>query len=490
MKRVLIVEDDKFFRFAMKKTIRWAENGLELAGEAVHGGAALEFLEHEQVNIVLTDMNMPIMNGVRLTAQIKELYPQIMVIALSAYDDFELVKEAMKLGAADYLLKQDMEEQDIGKKIAESWKRHIRELSEKIYVHKAIENLLRGELTAKDAWIKEYLKDCLEPEKGVYLCLIRNLREKWQEGKLAAAQWIENSLMELDEGQERILFMREPEAVSQRKKMEERAVLLAELKEILSQEEYLGVVSRTFREIAGTEAAWQEVQERLQRAAMTKGHGILTPEDENGTGDSGWKYHPGERKKGMTLELAVEELHELTDTMRKVVPDVETVRQAFLVFLESVAGDGNLNPGVLDYTEFSEGIAGAVTLDEKENLTEAYLHRLYEQRRKERYSSAVQQGIRFIEEHYGDSVALRDIADSAAMNESYFSNLFKREVGMGVVDYLNKTRIENAKRLLEQSSLKNYEIGERVGISNASYFSTLFRKETGMTIQEYRKQFK
>ena len=80
MKRVLIVEDDKFFRFAMKKTIHWTENGLELAGEAVHGGSALEFLEKEQVNIVLTDMNMPIMNGVELTGEIKKKYPHIIPI--------------------------------------------------------------------------------------------------------------------------------------------------------------------------------------------------------------------------------------------------------------------------------------------------------------------------------------------------------------------------------------------------------------------------
>ena len=490
MKRVLIVEDDKFFRFAMKKTIRWEENGLALAGEAVHGGVALEFLEREPVNIVLTDMNMPIMNGVQLTARIRERYPYIMVIALSAYDDFELVKEAMKLGASDYLLKQDMEEQDIGKKIADNWKRHIRELSEKSYVHKGIEELLRGEPAAEVLWIPEFLRDCLEVEKGVYLCLIRGLREKWKDAGLNGSKWLDDSLLELNEGQERVLFFREPEAVSSRKKLEERSALLAELKERLKQEEYLGAVGSPFREIDRAETAWREVRERLQRAALTKERGILTPEEENGAGDSDWKYQPGERKKGVTLELAVEELHELTDTMRRVLPDAENVRQAFLVFLESVADDGNLNPGVLDYTEFSRGITKAVTLEEKQALTEVCLRQMFEQRKKDRYSPAVRQGIRFIETHYGESIALRDIAGSVAMNESYFSNLFKREVGMGVIDYLNSTRIANAKRLLEQSSLKNYEIGERVGIPNASYFSTLFRKETGMTIQEYRKQYK
>ncbi len=171
MKRVLIVEDDKFFRFAMKKTIHWTENGLELAGEAVHGAAALGFLEKEQVNIVLTDMNMPIMNGVELTGEIKKKYPHIMVIALSAYDDFELVKEAMKLGASDYLLKQDMEEQDIGKKVSDTWKIYVKELVEKVWIHEGIMSFLKGENTDDILWLGEFLKDSLEIEKGIFICL-------------------------------------------------------------------------------------------------------------------------------------------------------------------------------------------------------------------------------------------------------------------------------------------------------------------------------
>lgn len=74
------------------------------------------------------------------------------------------------------------------------------------------------------------------------------------------------------------------------------------------------------------------------------------------------------------------------------------------------------------------------------------------------------------------------------MNETYLSNLFKKETGVGVVDYLNRIRIREAKKLLLSTNDKNYEIGEKVGIPNASYFSTIFKKETGMTIQEFRRQ--
>lgn len=485
MKRVLIVEDDKFFRFAMKKTIRWAENGLELAGEAVHGGAALEFLEKEQVNIVLTDMNMPIMNGVKLTEEIKKKYPHIMVAALSAYDDFELVKEAMKLGASDYLLKQDMEEQDIGKKIADTWKTYVKELAEKVWIHEGIIKFLKGENVDASIWLGEYLRDCLEIEKGIFICLLRSLEERWKTESME----LKKSVLQIRHGQEWIFFLREPEHLSERRKIEEKALLTGEIQSLAEGNSWVGACSRTVRDIEKLRDIWTEVRERLECASFSGRAGILMPGDELKDRILHWEYTP-EKMDGITCEQALAELHSLTEAMRKVMPDAEHVRRNFLRFLETVLQAGHFKIAAFDHMEVYRQLCSTFTLNEKEQLMESYMKALFEQKKKSGYSDAVQGGISFIESNYMNAVSLKDVADNAAMNETYFSNLFKREVGMGVIDYLNRTRIEAAKDLLEQTSLKNYEIGERVGIFNASYFSTLFRKETGMTIQEYRKMYK
>lgn len=486
MKRVLIVEDDKFFRFAMKKTIRWAENNLELAGEAVHGGAALEFLEKEQVNIVLTDMNMPIMNGVKLTEEIKKKYPHIMVAALSAYDDFELVKEAMKLGASDYLLKQDMEEQDIGKKIADTWKSYVKELAEKVWIHEGIMKLLKGENAEASLWMGEYLRDCLEIEKGIFICL---LRTPWEEWKTESME-LKESVLQIRHGQEWIFFLREPENLSERRKIEEKALLTGEIWSLAKGKASVGACSRTIQDIEQLGDIWKEVRERLECASLSGRTGILMPGDEPKDRILHWEYVPGENKDRITCEQVLAQLHSLTETMRRVMPDAEHVRRNFLRFLEAVLQEGHFKTAAFDHMEVYRQLCSTFTLNEKEQLMESYMKELFEQKKKSGYSDAVQSGISFIESNYMYGVSLKDVADSAAMNETYFSNLFKREVGMGVIDYLNHTRIEAAKEFLEQTSLKNYEIGEQVGIFNASYFSTLFRKETGMTIQEYRKKYK
>lgn len=483
MRRVLTVEDDKFFRFAMKKAIRWKENGLELIGEAVHGGAALEFLEKEQVNIVLTDMNMPVMNGVKLTEEIKKKYPHIMVVALSAYDDFELVKDAMKLGASDYLLKQDMEEQDIGKKIADTWKVYVKELTEKIWIHEGIIKFLKGENNENALWMSEYLRDCLEIEKGIYICLFHSLEDE-QKRNFAEMQ---ESVLEIQYGQEKIYFMREPEQLSEWKKIEEKRLLVNRIRNLNEGKSYVGAISSTVQNVDQLKDIWKEVRERLECASFSVRTEIIMPGEEKRDRIMDWKYAPEERKEKLTCERAVEELHSLTESMRKVMPDAEHVRKNYMRFQESLLKGGRFETEAF---EMYDRLGSAFTLNEKSNLMEAYIRELFEQKKKSGYSDAVQEGIRFINANYTNSVSLKDRADHASMNETYFSNLFKREVGTGVVDYLNKTRIEAAKRLLEQTSLKNYEIGERVGIFNASYFSTLFRKETGMTIQEYRKKYK
>ena len=111
--KILIVEDDINFRYAIREIVPWGENGFEIAGEAIHGIQALQILEKRKIDIVLTDMSMPLMNGIELTREISRKYPDILVVAFSAYDDFSFVKEAMKNGAKDYILKQELDPDEV-----------------------------------------------------------------------------------------------------------------------------------------------------------------------------------------------------------------------------------------------------------------------------------------------------------------------------------------------------------------------------------------
>ena len=113
MKTVLLVEDDYSVREYLKQAIAWEENGYCVLGEADNGAEALELVRKELPDIMITDIQMPQMNGVELIHKISEEgYPTKSVV-LSFYDDFEYVRDAMKYGAVDYVLKHQLSEENI-----------------------------------------------------------------------------------------------------------------------------------------------------------------------------------------------------------------------------------------------------------------------------------------------------------------------------------------------------------------------------------------
>ncbi len=98
MYKVMIVDDEPFILDGLKILVNWEEYGLEISGEAVNGQKAIQVLETSFVNILITDIKMPVMGGIELIKYVKEKYPHIRIIVLSGYSDFEYIKEAALLG--------------------------------------------------------------------------------------------------------------------------------------------------------------------------------------------------------------------------------------------------------------------------------------------------------------------------------------------------------------------------------------------------------
>ncbi|MBR3497424.1 MAG: response regulator [Selenomonadaceae bacterium] len=113
MKRVLIVDDDFLVRTYLKQMIPWEEQGFYIIGDAKNGREALEILQRDGADILIADVSMPIMDGIELTRHAKKLSPRTHILILSCHDDFVYVKEAMKLGIDDYLLKNDLSEETL-----------------------------------------------------------------------------------------------------------------------------------------------------------------------------------------------------------------------------------------------------------------------------------------------------------------------------------------------------------------------------------------
>lgn len=112
MFKAMIVEDDQLYRYEIRNFIDWEKNGYTIIGEAMNGKHALQLIEQEVPDVVFTDISMPGMNGISLIREMRRSYPYIKIVVLSSYDDFCFVKDAMKLGAIDYILKHEMKKEE------------------------------------------------------------------------------------------------------------------------------------------------------------------------------------------------------------------------------------------------------------------------------------------------------------------------------------------------------------------------------------------
>ena len=122
--KVLLVDDYPLILEGLIRIFDWKENGFSVVLRAGNGKQALEALEKQPVDIIFTDIEMPVMDGLVLIKEVRNKYPHIKIAVLSAHDDFELVRTAFKLGAGDYLLKHEMDYETI-KRICDNFKNKI-----------------------------------------------------------------------------------------------------------------------------------------------------------------------------------------------------------------------------------------------------------------------------------------------------------------------------------------------------------------------------
>ncbi len=105
MIKVMIVDDEKYVRMGIKNETDWALIGCEVVAEASNGEEALAAAEEVRPDLVISDIRMPKMDGLKLAGELMDRYPGIKIIFLTAYDEFEYARQAVRLGVSDYILK-------------------------------------------------------------------------------------------------------------------------------------------------------------------------------------------------------------------------------------------------------------------------------------------------------------------------------------------------------------------------------------------------
>ncbi len=433
--KLMIVDDEYEIRQGLR-SFDYSAFGIEVSDDCENGLFALKALELAPADILVTDIRMPLMDGLELAEKVAARYPHIKIIVLSGYDDFEYAKKCMKHGALDYLLKPlDFEEYE--KVLAEAARlidrekdvqerAAVLERKAKLSAHhlrrKFLRDLLQRAMTDEAIELESAFSEVMLEENGEYaVCLLRLDSYPDRPRGVGDKEW------------NLILFT------------------LDNLIQDLWDEQGMG---------------YHEVDDKGQISL------ILTNPDE-------------------VAELKRSPEH-LRARMERIVLGLKRFRGLLKSHMSYVMGPTVAGPGRIRLSYREAGAlfhAPSAREEEEQAASEAREETIGGELERENGHRLIEEAKRFVEENYDRTITLDDVARHVHLNASYLSFLFKEMTGQKYIDYLILYRIEKAKSLLKQTNYKIHEIGERVGYENPRYFTLVFKKYAKQSPVEYRNAF-
>lgn len=527
--RLMIVDDEAWVREELASMLDWAHYGIELMKSAKDGEEALSLMEEAQPDILITDVNMPFLNGVGLLKAVREKYPQIVTIMLSGYNDFAYVKESLLAGAMDYLMKPiakidliQVMTQAMEKINEQIIREHDRDASrsELLRAASSLNDREYSALITNEKAFSEGISSALStgmkiPESGFSTVLIKihgigALAEVFQYDMNLLSYTVKRRISET-EGLKTLMIYNNIYATSEfillvgedTDALREKAYyLLVMLKEFTGKTISIGIsepyfserdlrasyrqaktalLMRTFSEssVVNTAADFltkMSEEENIPRsyakqmmAYASSGSRRLTDYvcDEIGLMDAD--------RKGWTLlkttavcRAYTRALHAASDLGEKELSEIEEIGNSLLHAVENMETE-EMKALLLLLSGIRQEEAAAAGPSGKETV------------------SAVEADIR---EHYFEELSLSALAEKYHMESTYLSRLFKRETGVNVTNYIAQCRIEKAKELISSGRSSITEIAFLVGYDDYNYFNRVFRKLTGISPREFKEQTK
>lgn len=531
MIKVMIVDDEPIIREGIVTMTDWESLGMTVVATSGNGRDGLAKALVEKPDIVITDIRMPVADGIKFSSELRDKLPQTRIVFLTGYSDFEYSRHALRVGAADYLLKPINTEELIS--LMERLAGEIRREGRQMAVRSRENVLLRENLPAmRNRCMKAYMNGEMDltefiqraevlgislGEQGyrMIICCIDYYYQLLANGERETALLkyaISNVAEELfgrigavstgDEGDARLMFL-----VNSGEGIKEVARSAKELQFYMRKHYGISVsvgIGNLVNEPEQLMLSYRKASEALEERIKQGSSQVITREDET-----------GEKMKPKPLLITQAEEENLKDAIqmldRKLIYD--TLEEIFRIYIlgqktgrkpaeqlcmylilialreaERYSLDGNqvLGKNYLYYNEISKYETAQDLEIWMKDIYSSVL-RAVESRRSSKYKGIVASGIAYAREHFTEALPVAEVADAVFVTPNYFSKLFKEETGENFTEWLNKYRIEMAKQRIEQEpETKIYSIAEETGFSDYKYFAYIFKKYTGFTPTSYR----
>lgn len=493
MIRVLLVDDEFLVCSFLRQLIDWEALGFHIVGQAGNGKQALELIRDKEPELIFLDVSMPEMDGIDLIRLLQKEHPQIRVVMLSSYSDYEYVRETMKLGAQDYLLKHQLTAENLTTLLKNLPIVKVQE--SKVEPEEVSFHLLRDSRTR--SFFEGRAKEVPAPleRMGELIPAVAELRilhssqsreTPLQDGYLihrilttcvdVCCQRQEVKVIFLGGSSLVFLFGARPGETG-----EQWGVRV---------ERTMGVVSDALVKYHNTYLDWERGERcapELLPAEWTRLKAQLGSDGQSRPASFSNRLTLeqerkiiltvlGKDRKGLLqlldgllqVELLREELSLLMGDLLSL--SVKLYQENRVPYPEQSQPESLTNEGCKRY--FTELLVG---------LVDRMNHR-------EQYSKTVSRALDFVEEHHQQEIGISEIAGACGVNPSYLSSLFKKETGIGLIQYINRLRVYAAGKQMLMDGTTPTQVFEQVGFRNYNNFFNLFKEITGMAPKQFQEQ--
>ncbi|MCL1950814.1 MAG: response regulator [Turicibacter sp.] len=488
--KVLLVDDEPLMREGIKSLVDWEGKGFFIIGEASNGHEALEKIEVLSPHLVFTDIVMPQMGGEELTSAIKEKYPEMEVVILSSYADYDYVRKTFQHGVLDYMLKPKMGGEELSA---------ILEKSLSILKAKQLQKSM-DEATVKQVLLEKLLQENPSALEGngfsqlfgsseVYLMglpktenpeKIASFIKGFSDGRIYTYEGHPKLNLWLGSGTTSLTFKKWQELADSLaikiywvEGLKNAEAVFAAYHEILpklldagfySVENTCYTSSSHLKEdLENADFEMEGFIELIQKGQYTKG-----------------KVHALESLKAISREGAIK-----PEEFRRLLSSI--IFSASLALRNQASAAYNVNREKLKFikqvNQIESALEGCAIIKEFLGDVERHFGTCQEEKEVENIHLIVD----YIKKNYEKPVSLKNVADYFHFNPSYLSSYFSSHYPEGFIDYVNKIRVKEATYLLMGTKKTIAEIGNEVGFSEHSYFCKVFKKTTGFSPSAYRK---
>ncbi|WP_417898730.1 response regulator transcription factor [Bacillus haimaensis] len=499
----MLVDDEPLILEGLKYIIDWESNGFQIVATAKNGLEALQLAQSIKFDVLITDIKMPELTGLELIESLNKQEKQFKSIILSGFQEFDLIKKGLQLGIENYLLKPINEAELLSSLLYVKEKINVSTLQEESYFvlrDNSIWRWITGQMTLTD--FKERVS--LYPISPMVTPLCIGLLKLEQEEQ--DASFLHSLQLEIEQrtsgiaaitpsGDFLILWSKE----SLHNDWEsEKERFLDFVQRFDFPGEHVCVLSEPILSYQHVTRVYRELEVTCELKLVLPHHDHRLAEQMY-LGNASIIDAITETTKYLNHEIMEQLANEQYDTVRKSISNmlsqIEKDRQIIImkgILLEFFFHVKNKFLIMLDYPQYV-GIIHQIlyvsTHAEAMNIVDKCIGMIEKDsnHESEKYSPIIYTVLNHIVKHYAEDMSLKTLGHQFHINPIYLGQLFQKEVGNSFTKFLNKLRIDRAKKLLLNSYEKAGHIGKKVGYVDATYFYKQFKKFEDMTPSEWRK---